>query len=511
MPNLARRDVDNLRLPFVDHRAGVSLITPFSAQRATGDRSGPSAARWFTQSLMSALPGRFTPCDFSGGDMEFYEYARDSARDLIESQIGVFGLLRIVEDHQTNVEAAASELEPILLEAGTSPETAERAARRIAQTALFASDTTTDESVRDLAARVAHQLRSLGDGDSDPYEDVLGGITLKRNLAARARESLLVTLWSDFEAFLSDILLQLAERDPRPLIAADHKVSVDELSRYDTPRDLMIEIARRKAAGMLHDTLDQAVDVFCRTYKLHKPPVTDHLREAYQRRNVVVHARAVANASYLEKIEGLEVPKPGPGERLSVDRDYLTRTADQLILLAFALAVSASLKFSNDSVQEVERAFVNLPYFLLIANRPGAVTLIGEEFVQKRFADQKSREITRVNHMIALRDLGEDAALNSMLHAWDDGALDDRFALARLCLERKFDEALVLAKTLIASGAIDSRFWDTWPLFRELRSFAFQRNRRPRAATVDTAEGAHDTESAQSSTPNETEEPAHDD
>src|SRR5690554_3959876 len=152
MPNLARRDVDNLRLPFVDHRAGVSLITPFSAQRATGDRSGPSAARWFTQSLMSALPGRFTPCDFSGGDMEFYEYARDSARDLIESQIGVFGLLRIVEDHQTNVEAAASELEPILLEAGTSPETAERAARRIAQTALFASDTTTDESVRDLAA-----------------------------------------------------------------------------------------------------------------------------------------------------------------------------------------------------------------------------------------------------------------------------------------------------------------------------------------------------------------------
>lgn len=434
-----------------------------------------------------------------------HEVASDAVRDLFEAQIGVFRLLEIIEEHQDTVERESHEIANDL-----SPDIPlderRKIGARLAQTALVTGRDVDENRVHDVAEQVSLAIHASRSGLDSRTEEALVGITLRRDLGARARESLLVTLWSDFEAFLTSLLYQIAELNPAPLIAEDHQVKLSDIEAHGSIDDLKLSIATRKIDAMVHDTLDSAIEVFCDKYQLHRPELSDQLKEAYLRRNVVVHAGARANSMYLSSIAGLAIDAPSQDERLTVSSDYLTRVADELACTAFSLAVSAAAKYSESQREVVESAFVNLPYFLLLAQRPGAVRLIGEKFSSKGFSSQAAQEVMKVNHMIACRDQGDDERLRQLLKRWDVSALSEVFQLAKLTLQRRNETALAKAIRLRAEHKLDERFWLMWPLFRELRALERSKRNSAGAPGVDTMPNETDTGHARTSGTGRTEE-----
>lgn len=408
--------------------------------------------------------------------MEFYESARESVRDLFEAQVANFRVLDLLAIHEQQVlevkQATLKDLEGIELE----DDARERVAQRIAQTIvqpLGPGEEGAYEEQRHRWNAKATELAALARLGL-PERDFTG-LTIRRNLSARSRESMLVTLWSDFEAFVAELLRLLASTQPDPLVPSTKQVTLQEVVDHGSVDALVQHLASEWIDSLFRDTFDTWIMKLCTAYALDVPVWTDQLRESYFRRNVVVHAGASANSVYIKNTSELMVEAVEPDARLTVDREYLTVVADELAAVAFALAITAAAKFDKANVEKYEGEFTNLCYILLIESRPGAVRIIGERFRHERFKTQGAKEIMKVNYLLACRDLGQLSQCRKEINEWDVSALDEMFKIAKLILQEDYDKALGRVAKLRESNKLQERLWTTWPLFRDLRAFEKER------------------------------------
>jgi len=402
--------------------------------------------------------------------MELHEQVYESVRDLFEAQVANFRVLNLLWSHERRVDEVAASTRQKIAAFKMDDEARERVARRIAQTIVQPAGPgePVDEVEREHRWNAkAAELASLA-SQGLPERD-FSGLTIRRNLSARSRESMLVTLWSDFEAFLAEVLRVLAQIEPRPLVPGTRQVTIEEVARHGSIDELIQHLASEWIDELFRESFDSWVKKFCESYGVEHPAVSDFLRESYYRRNLLVHAGATVNQLYLSRVGVLDVEQPKVGDRISVDREYLTRVADEIAAVAFTLAVTVTSKFDKQHVEEAESDFSNLCYLLLFEHRPGAVRLIGTRFRNGRFWSQNAKEVMKVNYWLACRDLGVLSECDAEIRDWDVSALQEVFQLAKQILQLDFEGALERARRMREQGRLQERLWTTWPLFRELR------------------------------------------
>jgi hypothetical protein len=193
--------------------------------------------------------------------------------------------------------------------------------------------------------------------------------------------------------------------------------------------------------------------------------------EAIQRRHVIVHHGGLASRRYLRALSNfpLEVEVDS---HLPVDLRYLTDAGDAMGAVAHSIVVCGLLK-SGEKIKDIESAVAELTFFLLQRDRFRLVEKFGTRFDLSRVKHEFPREQLRVNIWIARSELHGADTIKTEVEGWDVEAKDDLFKLARHTLAGHSEEAVALARHLIANDTLTPRAILTWPLFKSIRELFF--------------------------------------
>lgn len=288
-------------------------------------------------------------------------------------------------------------------------------------------------------------------------------------------ESLFVSLISQFDSFLNQLLRILFEIRPEYINNSERNLTFSELielNSIENAREFMIE---KEVESVLRKSHSEHFDYL--ENKLNMPlrknlPVWDKFIEITERRNLFVHCDGVVSSQYLKVCEkhNVDLSDIKVNQRLSIDPEYFNKAYDCLFELAVKLTHTLWRKLLKEDLKNADRHLNDICFELLSNRQFGlADNLLKFACDQNNFFNDALKNVFVVNRALSmyLQNKPEDA--KSIINQKDWSASSDDFKLAHLVLNENYDECYTLMKKIGKDGEVDKENYRTWPLFLKLR------------------------------------------
>lgn len=329
------------------------------------------------------------------------------------------------------------------------------------------------DGIKVLEAKCAHDVREMS--DAIECADRLQN----SNILDIVIKSLFVGMFSEYDSFIGDLLKAIYSIKPDLYKGIKREISLADLLDFDN----IDEIKR--------DTLDKEIDTFRRNsyieqfIDLENKFTIKTLRsfdewpafvEMGQRRNLMTHNDGRVSQQYIHVCtrEGIKFPeKPTIGAKLDLNGEYIGNAMLVISKVGFMLAHTLWRKIAPDQIDLANVAMNESIYLLLkqkrwrVAAAFGCFALTDPMKRQVREVDSKIRII---NHAIALNNLKKKDEVSKLLQSVDWSASIREFALAKVVLEERYDEAAIIMKNIGRHGEfLDELGYHKWPLFDDFR------------------------------------------
>lgn len=289
----------------------------------------------------------------------------------------------------------------------------------------------------------------------------------------------LVSLVSQFDSLVGNVLRVVYLKRPEMLAASDRQLSLSQLldlgsvekaSEYLVEKE--IEQLLRSSHAEQFNWMENQFSVELRK-DLPSWPVFVELTE---RRNLFVHTDGIVSEQYLgvcskhgvSDLDALE-----RGMELEVEPEYFSSVCDCVFELGVKLAHVLWRKLIPDELGESDSSLIEIGLELLKRKRWAlAQNLLSFAcYVLPRHSSDVTRRTLVINLAQAYKWNGEAEQCQAVLDKEDWSASDEKFRLAVSVLEDRHEEASVLMKSIGANGrSIREHDYHSWPLFREFRS-----------------------------------------
>lgn len=291
--------------------------------------------------------------------------------------------------------------------------------------------------------------------------------------------SLFIGLFSEFDAFIGNLLKIIYEKQPELLKSVKREVTLAELLEFDT-----LDAAKK-------DILDKEVDSFRReSYveqfsllenkfgikTLKKFPEWQEFVEIGQRRNLMTHNEGIVSEQYLSvcKREGCQLdPKIVAGERLTVGADYYFNACYVLSLVAFMLVYTLWRKVLPAEADIANENIHTAVYDMLCTKRWRLAARMGEFSLSpemQKGADDLNLRMRNINLAIAYKRINKFEEALRILKSCDWTASVRDFKLAVAVLENQYEAAAALMRQIGKTGElVHQGAYHDWPLFFEFR------------------------------------------
>lgn len=293
--------------------------------------------------------------------------------------------------------------------------------------------------------------------------------------------SLLVSLVSQYDAFLGRILRVCFLKKPELLHASDKQVSFETINQFhslEALRDYMLEKEIETVLRKSH--LDQLLWM----ERLFGVPLTKGLDslpsfiEITERRNLFVHTDAVVSSQYIAtcKSHGVTLdPALKEGKRLAVSPKYFADACDCIHEIGVKLGHVIWRKLFPQEREEADNHYLEYTFELLQARKYRLVARL-LNLACAVFAKQSAESeglIFRINLAQACKWDGDEEGCRRVLAETDWSAKEDKFKLAHAVLHDNWLEVVVLMRRIGTSDAVGKDAYRNWPLFRKLREQPF--------------------------------------
>jgi hypothetical protein len=285
---------------------------------------------------------------------------------------------------------------------------------------------------------------------------------------AIVQNSLLVMAISAFEVLLSGLISRQFVMFPDALQADQREFSLEDVRGFQSEEDAIDLLLSRRVTKIMYGSLDDWSKWFedrCNARFADLAIAWESLREAFQRRHVIMHSGGRVSSEYLAKVR-VGTP-PTLGSQLNVDADYLQQLLDQLDALGTGVAVRAWGTWFPAERDEAAGRLLRRTYQTMISGR-WAVTEKLAELADLKCSEDLRHSI-RCNGWLSRAERSGYDAVHSEVEAWDASALSGRFRLVRLVLLQRLEAALELVPALIASEEVSRGELREWPILRTLR------------------------------------------
>ncbi|MFI8510508.1 hypothetical protein ACIGHB_05180 [Streptomyces sp. NPDC085460] len=289
------------------------------------------------------------------------------------------------------------------------------------------------------------------------------------------RNSLLVSAVSAFEILFGRIARSLLEVNHSAIADSEYRFTFQELAEFDSMQDARDSLVERQVSKLLYSGVedwDKWLQKASGGVSMNSFPVDwPFIREAFARRNLIIHADGIANHIYLSILRKIDNSRDWaitPGERLSVDSEYLSKVLDEMLALGRILSVAIGIKIKKDEA----RAFIGtLRRDIqrgLYGEHWGAVKPLAEYGLKCR--PSRSSEIEfMIASWVARREIYGPDSIKDEVAKWDVSGLADEYSHQKYVLLGELDRAKKVMRKLISEDTLTLYEIGTDPLYAHIR------------------------------------------
>jgi len=299
-------------------------------------------------------------------------------------------------------------------------------------------------------------------------------VDLARKLIPR---SILVSLVSQYDAFLGRLLRMIFLSRPELLNASERTLTFAQAASFDSIEAMREHVIEKEVEGVLRSshadhfkwmenrfsvTLTKGVDIW------------PQFIELTERRNLFVHADGVVSNNYLTtcKQNGVALdPLLHEGTPLGVPQDYFVESYRCIFELGMKLAHVLWRKLLPDEREAADSNLIAATYELIEREEyPIAITLLtfACETI-KNHASEWHLLAFVVNRAQAFKWSGKEADCLRVLEKYDWSAKGDEFKIADAVLRGEWLKSAEIMQRIGSNGPVKKLNYRDWPLFREFR------------------------------------------
>jgi len=289
--------------------------------------------------------------------------------------------------------------------------------------------------------------------------------------------SLLVSLVSQFDAYLGKLIRQLFTIKPEILDSSPNTLTFAQLTEFGSIEGAREYVIDKEVESLLRKSHSEQFDWLENKFGL---PLRENLQawptfmEVTERRNLFVHTNGIISHQYLEVCRRHSCPVAAdlcPGKSLSVTREYFATAYECIFEIGVKLAQVLWRKLQPDKIHTADANLNRVTYELLAEGRYhlARVLLDFATLTLKKHGSEENRLIMVVNRAQAYKWGGDHDAATKIVNAEDWSAKGLKFKLAQAVLLDNIEAAIELMRQIGAGGEIDKHFYRDWPLFKEIR------------------------------------------
>ncbi|MEY2414251.1 MAG: hypothetical protein QOD84_2857 [Acidobacteriaceae bacterium] len=288
--------------------------------------------------------------------------------------------------------------------------------------------------------------------------------------------SFLVSLVSQYDAFLGRLVGALFRAKPELLKSSEKSITFSQLSDFDSiesAREYVlekeIETSLRKSHAEQFEWLEKKFDIKLRA----DLPAWQAFIELTERRNLFVHSDGIVSSQYLGvcKEQGVVLdPHIVSGSKLEVPQKYFAIAHATIYEIGVKLAQVLWRKVLPSELKDQDRSLSDLS-FELIHEKNYELAKMLLNFACKpamKWPDERSRIVCLVNRAQAYKWSGESTTSLDIVAKQDWSATGDAFQLAAAVLRDDFAEAASLMEKIGATNYPHKEHYRTWPCLRSL-------------------------------------------
>lgn len=299
-----------------------------------------------------------------------------------------------------------------------------------------------------------------------------------QNFTAILAKSLFTQLFAEFDAYIGELLKIIYLKNDKLLKGISREISLTDLLDFEDLNAVKLSMLEKEIETFRRDSYIEQFSTLEKKFNLSLRKFCEwpQFVELSQRRNILTHNGGLVSDQYLVVCdrEGHKFqPKPKIGDSLGVTFEYFVSAARLLSKVGLMLAYTLWSKVFPKELEQMHGALNDTLFKCLQQKRWHLVAEL-EDFVlsvpMRKDVSEIDLRIRIVNASIGLKFAGKDAEAVRLLDSVDWSASYRDFKLAIAVLLEKYDEAIVMMKSIGKTGEIlEQHSYHTWPLFSRFR------------------------------------------
>lgn len=289
--------------------------------------------------------------------------------------------------------------------------------------------------------------------------------------------SLIVSLVSQFDTFLTKCLSEMINLYPSVLNSQDRKLSYSQMFEFanlDMAKQYMLE---SEIDEWFKDGYKKLIDRLEEKHKLKiKDLIPDYrgFLEVFERRNIFTHNDGIVNDRYISFCESVETyESPVKGSRLIVSPQYFQHGLHLFQQAAIIIAHQMWRKFAKDDLEHADGHLSQLIVQYIEKNKKPYIAYQISEYSMSlgKYFSEYTRLIFVINKALCLKRLGEGKIANKGLDKEDWSSANYLLRMCVAILRDEFVDAAYLMEKLGANNEyIEKDHYNSLPIFDELKT-----------------------------------------
>ncbi|MCT7977617.1 hypothetical protein [Laspinema olomoucense] len=295
------------------------------------------------------------------------------------------------------------------------------------------------------------------------------------------KRTFIISLVSEFDIFLSQLIRAIFYIKPEILNALDKQISFKQILEFDNLNSVKEHILEKEIETVLRESHTEhfkwlETKLGFNTLRKFDTKVWEDFIELTERRNLFVHCDGIVSSQYVkvckensvDNIKSIEV-----GKTLDVNKKYFHKAYSSIYEISIKLVHTIWRKLRPEEREEADNELNNLCVKLIAEEEYNlAIILLDFAFTEPiiKPANLQAKFLFTLNKAQTLKWSGQSSKVSELLNKQDWSVCSDEINLAKAVLLDEFDKAAKFME-LIGNNPekISIIHYRQWPIFKEFR------------------------------------------
>ncbi len=318
-----------------------------------------------------------------------------------------------------------------------------------------------DETIRLIKADSLNQFRKI--------DKKLANTGIAQKVLPR---SFLVSLVSQFDAFIGSLVRELLNAKPEILSDSERKLSFSQLSQFPSLEEAKEHIIDKEIDSLLRESHADQFKWISNKFNIKIDPEKElwaKFIELTERRNLFVHADGKITTQYLSVCKDHDVEFDEDykvGAELWVPQDYFKEAHSVAFELGVKLSQVLWRKIIPDEIDKADKQLIDFSFDLLQSEKYE----LAKNICHFGTIVLKNVQSEEYNRFLAIKWDGENEKSKELINSFDWSGWKEEFLLAVAVINDNYEKSYdLMSKIGPDSDLITHNSYRHWPLFKEIR------------------------------------------